>query len=178
MTQKKTRDVGVSRRLTARRTILEFWALAAFVLVLVLVVLPLAISWANGVHPQFPGGSSGGQPSDTPVASPAGGPGGVSGIITAGPVCPVEQSPPDSKCAPRPVAGAVVIGKDANGNELGRATSHTDGSYSLPVGMKGTVVITALPVIGLARPPAPVSVSFTDQREWKQLNLEYDTGIR
>jgi hypothetical protein len=68
--------------------------------------------------------------------------------------------------------------KDANGDELGRATSLADGSYSLPVGMKGTVVITALPVIGLARPPAPVSVSFVDQFEWQRLNLEYDTGIR
>src|ERR1035437_5904997 len=163
---------------SARRTILEFGILAAFVLVLALVVLPLAVTWANGVHLQFPGDSSGGQPSDTPVVSLAGGPGGVTGIITAGPVCPVEQSPPAPKCAPRPVAGAVVIVKDANGDELGRATSLADGSYSLPVGMKGTVVITALPAIGLARPPAPVRVSFVDQFEWQRLNLEYDTGIR
>ena len=163
---------------SARRTILELGVLAAFVLVVVLVVLPLAVTWANGVHPQLPGGSSGGQPSDTPVVSLAGGPDGVTGIITAGPVCPVEQSPPDRKCAPRPVAGAVVIAKDALGDQLGRATSLADGSYSLPVGMAGTVVISALPVAGMAQPPAPVSVTFVDQRQWQQLNFEYDTGIR
>src|ERR1035437_4003917 len=94
---------------SARRTILELGVLGAFVLVLVLVVLPLVVTWANGVHLQFPGGSSGGQPSATPLVSLAGGPGGVTGTITAGPVCPVEQSPADPKCAPRPVAGAVVI---------------------------------------------------------------------
>jgi hypothetical protein len=162
---------------SARRVILELGVLAAFVLVVVLVVLPLAVTWANG-HPQLPGGSPGGQPSDTPVVSLAGGPGGVSGIITAGPVCPVEQSPADPKCAPRPVAGAVVIAKDALGDELGRTTSLADGSYSLPVGMAETVVISALPVAGLARPPAPVSLTFVDQRQWQQLNFEYDTGIR
>jgi hypothetical protein len=163
---------------SARRTILELGVLGAFVLVLVLVVLPLAVTWANGVHLQFPGGSSGGQPSATPLVSLAGGPGGVTGTITAGPVCPVEQSPADPKCAPRPVAGAVVIAKDATGDEVGRTTSLADGSYRLPVGRKGTFVITALPVSGLARPPAPVSVSFVDPFEWQRLNLEYDTGIR
>lgn len=105
-------------------------------------------------------------------------PGGVTGTITSGPVCPIEQSPPDPKCAPRPVAGAVVIAKDATGDEVGRTTSLADGSYRLPMGRTGRFVITALPVNGLARPPAPVSVSFADLFEWQQLDLEYDTGIR
>jgi hypothetical protein len=176
---------------SARRTILELGVLGAFVLVLVLVVLPLAVTWANGVHLQFPGGSSGGQPSGTPlvslaggqpsatpVGSPAGGPGRVYGIITAGPVCPVERSPADPKCAPRPVAGAVVVAKDATGDELGRATSQADGSYALPLSVKGTVVITALPVAGLVGVPPPVSLTFADQDDVQQLNLAYDTGIR
>jgi hypothetical protein len=134
-------DVTSSPRTIGRvrpRAILELGVLAAFVLLVALVVLPLAVTWANG-HPQLPGGSSRGQPSDTPVVSLAGGPGGVTGIIT---------------------------------------TSLADGSYSLPVGMAETVVISALPVADLARPPAPVSVTFVDQRQWQQLDFEYDTGIR
>jgi hypothetical protein len=156
----------------------ELGILAVFGIVMALVVLPFAVTWANGVHLQFPGGSSAGQPSDSPIVSPAGGPGGVTGMITAGPVCPVEQSPPDPKCAPRPVAGAVVVATDAIGDEVGRTTSLADGSYWLVVGRAGTVVITALPVTGLVRAPAPVSVMFLDQHEWERVNLEYDTGIR
>jgi FAD dependent oxidoreductase len=116
--------------------------------------------------------------SPSPVISPAGGPPKVTGTISAGPVCPVEQSPPDPQCAPRPVAGAVVVVTDASGQEVGRATSALDGSYQLFVTETGTVLITALPVAGLARPPAPVSVTLAFPSATERLDLQYDTGIR
>jgi hypothetical protein len=144
--------------------------------VVALVVLSLAVIWARGMD--LKGGIADVGPSPTPVVSMAGGPGGVMGVITAGPVCPVEQSPPDPKCAPRPVAGAVLVAKDAIGNEVGRTTSLADGSYRMPVGLAETVTITALPVTGLMSAPAPVSVTFPGQMDWETLNLEYDTGIR
>jgi hypothetical protein len=53
-----------------------------------------------------------------------------------------------------------------------------DGSYALPLSVKGTVVITALPVAGLVGVPPPVSLTFADQDDVQQLNLAYDTGIR
>jgi hypothetical protein len=117
-------------------------------------------------------------PSPSPIVSPAGGPPSVTGIITAGPVCPVEQSPPDPKCAPRPVAGAVIVATDASGQEVGRATSAADGSYELIVAETGQVLVTALPVEGLAGAPAPVPLTFTSPGEVRHLDLEYDTGIR
>ena len=49
----------------------------------------------------------------SPAISPAGGPPGVTGTVTAGPVCPVETVPPKPECAPRPVAGAVIVATDA-----------------------------------------------------------------
>ena len=109
------------------------------------------------------GPASGGspQPSPSPVVSPAGGPPSVTGTVSAGPVCPVEKSPPDPQCAPRPVAGAVIVATNASGQEVGRTTSAADGSYQLLVTETGTVLITAQPVAGLVRPPAPVSVTFT-----------------
>jgi hypothetical protein len=118
-------------------------------------------------------------PSPSPVVSAAGPPRGVvTGTITAGPVCPVESSPPDPRCAPRPVAGAVVVATDAGGQELSRATSAGDGSYVLPVGETGTVLISALPVPGLARAPAPVSITLNSPIKTEGVDLEYDTGIR
>jgi hypothetical protein len=102
----------------------------------------------------------------------------VTGTITAGPVCPVETVPPDPRCAPRPVAGAVIVATDGSGREVGRATSAADGSYDLIVGETGTVLLSALPVAGLARAPVPVSVTLAGPNEVAHVDLEYDTGIR
>ena len=113
-----------------------------------------------------------------PVVTPAGGPPKVTGTVTAGPVCPVEPASPDPRCAPRPVAGAVIVATDASGQEVGRATSAADGTYALVVGETGTVVLTAQPVTGLMRPPAPVSVTLTSPGQVEHIDLEYDTGIR
>jgi hypothetical protein len=102
----------------------------------------------------------------------------VTGTVTAGPVCPVEQSPPDPRCAPRAVAGAVIVATNGSGQDVGRTTSGADGSYELIVTETGPVVITALPVEGLARLPAPVPLTFTSPGEVRHLDLQYDTGIR
>jgi hypothetical protein len=100
------------------------------------------------------------------------------GTITAGPVCPVEQSPPDPQCAPRRVEGAVVVATNASGEEVGRVASAADGSYDLAVTETGSVVITALPVAGLMGTPSPVSLRLIAPSEVHRLDLEYDTGIR
>jgi hypothetical protein len=112
------------------------------------------------------------------VISPAGGPPSVTGTVTAGPVCPVETVPPKPECAPRPVAGAVIVATDASGHELGRATTAADGSYQMVVGETGTVTISGLPVTGFMRAPAPVNVTLTSPGEIERLDLQYDTGIR
>ena len=114
----------------------------------------------------------------SPAISPAGGPPGVTGTVTAGPVCPVETVPPKPECAPRPVAGAVIVATDAGGQEVGRATTAADGSYQMIVGETGTVTISALPVGGLMRAPAPVSVTLASPSVTERVDLEYDTGIR
>jgi hypothetical protein len=59
--------------------------------------------------------SSGGTTGSSPIVSPGGPPPSVAGVVTAGPVCPVERMPADPTCAPRPVAGAVIEAIDAGG---------------------------------------------------------------
>jgi hypothetical protein len=117
-------------------------------------------------------------PDPSPAVSPAGGPPRVTGTVTAGPVCPVEQNPPDPGCAPRPVAGAVIRATNASGQEVGRTTSAADGSYQLIVGETGFVVISASHVDGLVGDPAPVSVLLDSPSVVEHVDLEYDTGIR
>src|SRR4029079_4219749 len=96
----------------------------------------------------------------------------------AGPVCPVEQSPPDPKCAPRPVAGAVVVATNVSGKEVGRATSAADGTYELAVTETGSSTSTALPGEALMGPPSPASLTLVAPGEVHRLDLVYDTGIR
>ena len=100
------------------------------------------------------------------------------GTISAGPVCPVEKSPPDPQCAPRPIAGAVLVATNAGGEEVGRTTSAADGTYELLITETGAVLVTAQPVAGLMGTPAPVSVTVTGPSEVQHLDLQYDTGIR
>src|SRR6478735_10167932 len=94
-------------------------------LALLACVLVVACGPASGASPVA---------DPSPVISPAGGPPSVTGTVTAGPVCPVETVPPKPECAPRPVAGAVIVAMDAGGQEIGRATTAADGSYRMTVG--------------------------------------------
>ena len=79
-----------------------------------------------------PAASSSGSSAPLPAGSPVG---NVSGVATAGPVCPVER-PGDSACAPRPVGGAVIVVTRPDGSEVARVTTAADGRFSvdLPAG--------------------------------------------
>jgi hypothetical protein len=89
-------------------------------------------------------GSPGGEATLVPTAS-AVAHAGVTGHLTAGPTCPVETVPPNSACAPRPVAGATVIATDAAGHEVARAASTAEGYYVLDVA-PGRYTLTPRPV--------------------------------
>ena len=101
---------------------------------------------------------------------------GVGGVVTAGPVCPVEKNPPDPACAPRPVDGAILVFKDAAGAEIARVTTAADGTYfaELPGGF---YVVMPQPAKGLLGTPGPQSVTVADGAAVR-LDLSYDTGIR
>jgi hypothetical protein len=138
------------------------------------LVVVLALAW--GVFGPFTlrlGSTPG-----APIVTMAGGPPQVVGTVTAGPVCPVEASSPDPRCAPRPVPGAVIVVTDATGQELGRVTTGPDGSYSLVIGQTGTVVVTAQPVDGLPGTPSPISITLPAPSTITRVDLEFDTGIR
>jgi hypothetical protein len=114
----------------------------------------------------------------SPIVSPAGPPPSVTGVVTAGPVCPVELNPPDPSCAPRPVAGAVIEAVDAGGHAGARAATAPDGTFLLTIGETGTFTIRAEPVAGFMRAPASVTVTLAVPGATDRVDLEYDTGIR
>ncbi len=101
----------------------------------------------------------------------------VGGLVTRGPVCPVERNPPDPSCAPRPVQGAVLVIADAAGRTVAQATSAADGRWTarLPA---GSYVVAPQPVQGLLGRPQPLSFQVTADGASRSLDVEYDTGIR
>ncbi len=116
-------------------------------------------------------------PPPSPLPSVAPGWSGVVGRVTAGPVCPVERVPPDPACAPRPVAGAVLVVSDPSGREVARATSDANGGFSIAL-PSGRYVLAPQPVEGLLGTVPPVEVTITAGGPPASLEIQYDTGIR
>ena len=100
----------------------------------------------------------------------------IGGRATAGPVCPVEKVPPDPACDPRPVAGAVVLIRDASGAEVARVTTDPDGRYVAEVD-PGGYIVEAQDVTGLMGKPGPQAAT-VNAGTTVTVDLAYDTGIR
>ena len=117
--------------------------------------------------------------SPAPTAESGGPPQAIVGSVTAGPICPVERNPPQSGCAPRPVAGALIVLDDSTGREVARTTSGPDGRYRITVATAGAFSVRGLPVAGLMGAPRPVTITLAAGIGGVQtVDLEYDTGIR
>ncbi|MEX1171534.1 MAG: carboxypeptidase-like regulatory domain-containing protein, partial [Chloroflexota bacterium] len=88
-------------------------------------------SWVYAVQPDGTVSlqSEGGDPVPPDVWPSPVGAGRTGLFITAvsGPHCPVETVPPQPDCAPRPVAGATVIIRDARGSEVASVATDAGG---------------------------------------------------
>lgn len=114
-----------------------------------------------------------------PDAWPSPGGDGRTGLAinaTAGPTCPVETNPPKPECAPRPVAGAVVVVRDGAGAEVARVTLDAGGFAFVEV-PAGAYQVEGLAANGLMGTPAPLDVTVNDGSA-TVVPLDYDTGIR
>lgn len=99
----------------------------------------------------------------------------VTGIVLAGPTCPVERIPPDPRCADRPVSGAEILFVNGAGDSVGDALSDADGRFSIAL-PAGRYTLTPQLVRGLLGTAAPQLVVITDADI--EVTLRYDTGIR
>jgi len=147
----------------------------------VLVAGCSAVHVAGASASPSPSGSPAASASTSPTATSSAAPAssarqtGIRGTATAGPVCPVERVPPDAACAPRPVIGAVVDVRDANGKQVVQAHTGSDGTFLVAV-PPGTYTVSAEETTGIMHAPAAQSVTVTDGVAL--VDLAYDTGIR
>jgi hypothetical protein len=102
---------------------------------------------------------------------------GLRGVVVAGPTCAVVIDPPDPDCADRPVAGAVLVILDANGDEVARVTSAADGTFTVALA-PGAYRLVPQPVEGLMGTAPELDVLVEMGEPPGELAIAYDTGIR
>ena len=103
---------------------------------------------------------------------------GVVGRVLAGPTCPVERVPPDTGCAPRPLAARLRITR-TGGSASGRVVrSGSDGRFRVELG-PGRYTITPLRRAGSPFPrPGPPQTVTVRPGHYSRVTVTYDTGIR
>jgi hypothetical protein len=99
----------------------------------------------------------------------------LEGVALAGPVCPVVTDPPDPACDDRPVAGAAIELRTADGSVAATAVTNADGTFRLEA-PAGSYELVAGEVAGLMGTPAPITIDL--QAGIGPVTLSYDTGIR
>ena len=102
---------------------------------------------------------------------------GIRGAVVAGPTCSVVTDPPDPECADRPVAGAVLVILDADGDEVARVTSAVDGTFVVALAPGGYRIVPQ-PVEGLMGTASELDVTVEVGEPPAALTIVYDTGVR
>lgn len=98
--------------------------------------------------------------------------------VVAGPVCPVEQEPPDPNCEPRPVEGSRIFVQPGDGRDIvvDEATTDARGHATFDIA-PGDYIVLGGDTDGLMGRPEPATVTvLTGQTV--TITLTYDTGIR
>ena len=98
---------------------------------------------------------------------------GVSGIVQAGPTCPVVQ--PGMNCADKPIVATVIVRFAGSGIEATRFTSDAQGMFRVAL-LPGQYVLDPQPA-GFIGTPASQTVDVR-AAQFTSVTIEYDTGIR
>jgi hypothetical protein len=101
----------------------------------------------------------------------------LTGIVLAGPTCPVVRDPPDPACEDRPVVGAEIVAVDAQGQEIARASSDDEGGFSLAL-PAGDYQLVPQSVEGLMGTASPQAIVVEEGAHLEPVTIVYDTGIR
>lgn len=99
---------------------------------------------------------------------------GIRGMVLMGPMCPVAR--PDQPCPDQPYEAVIVV-KNATGEEVSRTTSAPDGRFSLDL-PPGTYRIVPLSPPDSPFPFAGELTVTVSPAVWTMLDISYDTGIR
>jgi hypothetical protein len=104
----------------------------------------------------------------------------LEGVISIGPICPVERIPPDPACLPTAEtykAYPVSIFSSDGKKKISRLDPSSDGSYfcELPSGNYQVILEKVQVSVGGSNLPVKISIN---PLEKTLLNIDIDTGIR
>lgn len=101
--------------------------------------------------------------------------GGIEGIVTIGPTCPVEKFPPDPDCADKSYKAALEV-TTKDGKSVKRFSSGDDGKFkvSLPA---GEYIIQNDSVSSILPRMAPMNV-IVKNGKFTKIDIGFDSGIR
>jgi hypothetical protein len=108
------------------------------------------------------------------------GPGFLEGVISIGPICPVETDPPDPGCLPTAEtykAYPVSIWTSNGRRKIGQINPALDGTYKIELDHGNYLVILENEQNRIGSSNLPVEVSIIPQNK-TILNIDIDTGIR
>lgn len=101
----------------------------------------------------------------------------VTGVVLAGPGCPVVRDPPDPACEDRPVEGAEIVILDAQDGEVARIRTDAGGTFTISL-QPGEYQLVPQPVEGLLGTPAASALMVVEGADPEPVTIVYDTGIR
>jgi hypothetical protein len=107
-------------------------------------------------------------------------PGFLEGIISIGPLCPVEQNPPDTSCLPTAdtyKAYPVGIWTSKGNNMITLINPELDGSFKIKLDPGAYVVRQDYSQYGIGNSNLPVEIRIYPD-EITSINIDIDTGIR
>jgi hypothetical protein len=101
----------------------------------------------------------------------------LTGLVRAGPTCPVERDPPDPACDDRPVVDAEIVIVDVRGDEVARTRTDATGAFAVRL-PAGEYQLVPQPVEGLLGTPEPTAIAVEGGVDLDPVTIVYETGIR
>lgn len=100
--------------------------------------------------------------------------GGINGVVTAGPVCPVQRAG-DASCGDKPVRANIIV-KNKKDDVVKNIESREDGSFSVRLSPGNYIIYNDINGRGLMG-AKPEFVTVEDGKS-AEVTIRIDTGIR
>jgi hypothetical protein len=100
---------------------------------------------------------------------------GISGLVTLGPLCPVERA--DSPCPDKPIAARNQV-KDAAGDVVATVSSGDDGRFAVSLAPGRYVLQGLAPTPGSPFPIGSTVTATVRPHRFTDVTVPFDTGIR
>jgi len=99
---------------------------------------------------------------------------GITGIVTIGPTCPVEQIPPDPNCAPKTFSATINAVNQQTAEQI-KFKSSDDGSFRVELKPGKYALINAS---GSVLPRMEDYYVTVEPNKFTEVNIQFDSGIR